>query len=612
MFTQPSLTLPTVSTKNEARANQNDTNNKLSVADSLVLLQSLKQSRSKWLTKAFLRFSTRSKDKADQVNSVPPPHSLSLAGCCDLEIGPHLFPQTNIYFVQYQYRQPPPPAVTSTPAPPALVPPTPAPVAPHPPPITVSHELHAKVLAAASKDPELNHILQLASRGGASVIQLRALGTAIKAIEAGTYSGPTNAPSTSHASFTPVATGSRAGQPTQTQSAPAIRPVTVTATSVPPTQTPTSTHRSVPTPIVPPLSKPTSVSTSTLTPAAPPSIHVPTSTPSRVMAQPTIPTTAVLLEFTERPMDRWLLPTEYVLIDRRSNGDIHLSTFYPFDAYVPAGGAMRSKPAHPITMRFLGASNEIWNALSRTCTTLVPSNVQVILAEVITNVPPRTYLQYRIAPGALWEDIKTANPHAQSFQLPSKTPIPTTTRHRRTDSATGGSAPKKRKLDSGDTASKPKAKGKEKGEPAASVAPTPVPTNQPIVSNNAPPAPTGQPSAPPIPNAVGPISKVTTAPIPTNAPTSIPPGPLIDKLNTTSSCPSLETEANYSARVVQTSQPGGQTTISSIPAEPLYPLEHPALSQTSSPSQRQTLPPSQQAAQPPNQNTSVDLPGRSQ
>ncbi|CAE6453763.1 unnamed protein product [Rhizoctonia solani] len=582
MFTQPSLTLPTVSTKNEARANQNDTNNKLSVADSLVLLQSLKQSRSKWLTKAFLRFSTRSKDKSDQVNSAPPPHSLSLAGCCDLEIGPHLFPQTNIFFVQYQYRQPPPPAAAPTPVPPPA-PPTPVPVTP-PPPITVSHELHAKVLAAASKDPELNHILQLASRGGASVVQLRALGTAIKAIEAGTYSGPTSAPSTANASFTLVATGSRVGQSTQPQSVPAARPVTVTATSVPPTQTPTSTHKSVPTPIVPHLSKPTSVSTSTLTPAASLS-HVP-STPTRVMAPPTIPTTAVLLEFAERPMDRWLLPTEYVLIDRRSNGDIHLSTFYPFDAYVPAGGAMRSKPANPITMRFLGASNEIWNALSRTCTIVAPSNVQAILAEV-------------------------ANHHAQSFLLPSKTPTPATTRHRRTDSATGGSAPKKRKLDSGDTASKPKAKGKEKGEPAASAAPTPVPTNQPIVSNNAPPAPTGQPSALAAPSAVESPSKVATTPIPTaNAPTSIEPSsPLIDKLNTTTSRLSLGTGANYPALVVQTSQPGDQVTTLGDPTEPLYPLEHPALSQTSSPSQRQPLPPSQQ---PPNQNTSVDLPGRSQ
>ncbi|CAE7182390.1 unnamed protein product [Rhizoctonia solani] len=186
MCAQPSLTLPTVSTRNEARANQNDTNgNKLSVADSLVLLQSLKQSRSIWLTKAFLRFSTGSKDKTDQVNPAPPPHTLSLAGSCDVEIGPHLFPQTKIFFVQYQYRQPPPPVASTSVPPRPAAPPAAALTAQHPPPITVSHELHAKVLAAASKDPDLNHILQLASRGGASVSQLRTLGTVIKAIEAG-------------------------------------------------------------------------------------------------------------------------------------------------------------------------------------------------------------------------------------------------------------------------------------------------------------------------------------------------------------------------------------------------------------------------------------------
>ncbi|CAE6539306.1 unnamed protein product [Rhizoctonia solani] len=608
------FTLPTVSTKNEARANQNDTSgNKCSIADSLVLLQSLKQSRSVWLTKAFLRFSTRSKDKTNQVNPPPPPHSLSLAGSCDLEIGPHLFPQTKIFFVEYQYRQPPPPVATPTQAPPPA--PTPAPVAQHPPPITVSHELHAKVLAAASKDPELNHILQLASRGGASVIQLRTLGTAIKSIEAGTYSGLASATSTSNIPSTPMATSSRVGQvqstPTQAQPVSAAQSRAVT-TPVSSTQVPTSTHKSAPTPILPPLSKSASLSTPHAIPAASStSTHVlaQTPTPTRTMISPALPTTAVLLEFAERPTDRWLLPTEYVLIDQRSNGDIRLSTFYPFDAYVPAGSAMRSKPAHPITMRFLGASNEIWNALSRTCTTVASSNVQAILAEVITNVPPRTYLQYRIAPGALWEDIKTANPHAQSFFPPSKAPAPgsATTRQRRTDSNTGGSVHKKRKIDSGDgSINKPKAKGKEKEKEGGSTIPaaaTHIPTNQPvaapidqpILSKNAPLA---QVSASAIPSAAEPTSKeITSAPIPipnASAPktTATTASPLIETLNTTSS----RKNATYSARVIQ----APQTTTSDNPAGPLYPSQRAALSRTSSPSQ----PPSQQA----DQSASVDPP----
>jgi hypothetical protein len=78
-------------------------------------------------------------------------------------------------------------------------------------------------------------------------------------------------------------------------------------------------------------------------------------------------------------------------------------------------------------MRFVGASSEIWDALSRTCTVVAPDGIQAVLSEVvsvfyfakfscgidqfgqITNVPQRSYLQYRIAPGALWEDIKTVS-----------------------------------------------------------------------------------------------------------------------------------------------------------------------------------------------------------
>ncbi|KAH7334223.1 hypothetical protein B0J17DRAFT_100603 [Rhizoctonia solani] len=247
---------------------------------------------------------------------------------------------------------------------------------------------------------------------------------------------------------------------------------------------------------------------------------------------------------------------------------------------------MRSKPAHPFTMRFVGASSEIWDALSKTCTTVAPSDVQSILAEVITNVPQRAYLQYRIAPGALWEDIKTANPHAQSFLLPSQTPITSTTtaRQRRMDSATGGSVPKKRKTDLGDsTTSKPKAKGKEKEKDAEltpSAVPAPVLNNQPAVPSTLPPTPARQIQAPIIPNAAESTSKATTVPPPAPiAPVTklIPTtsSPLIDTLNTTIS------RMAYSARVVRTAQPDDPTPIQTNPADTLYLPQHPAPSQAS-------------------------------
>ncbi|KAG8787723.1 hypothetical protein FRC12_015343, partial [Ceratobasidium sp. 428] len=388
----PTAHLPCVNTRQDAQENQNDSKGtKLSVADSLVLLQSLKQSRSIWLTKAFLRFSTRSTNKADQVHPAPPPHTLSLAGTCDLEIGPHLFPQTNIYFVQYQYAHPPAPIPVPKPVPAPISVPAPAPSPTQPvAPITVSHELHAKtlqVLAAAAKDPELKIILDLAGQGRANVTQLRVLGSTIKAIEAGTYPNVPETgtqPSTSASVTAPTASTSRQPAPV-----PLPAPTPVPVAQVTPSPAPSTIPRLVPVPVP---------------------IPVPTSAP--IPTVPAIPTTAILLEFSERPVDRWLLPSEYVLLDKSRNGDVLLSTFYPFDAYIPTGSigangaAVRSKPAHPLTIRFLAAPTGVWTALSRTCTIISPGNAQSVLAEVITNVPARTYLQYRIAPGSLWEDLK--------------------------------------------------------------------------------------------------------------------------------------------------------------------------------------------------------------
>jgi hypothetical protein len=288
--------------------------------------------------------------------------------------------------------------------------------------MTTTNHFTLQVLAAAAKDPELNHILQLASQGRANVAQLRTLGSAIKAIEAGTYSGSVPPSVAPNASPTPVAPTSHV--PPQGGQAPSASVAQSRPTPSAPVLTPSG---SVSAAVSAPTHAP--VSTSALSTIAPTHAPVPTPIPApaptatHASTTPAIPTTAVLLEFAERPIDRWLLPTEYVLLDRRENGDILLSTFYPFDAYVPPGGAMRSKPAHPITMRFAAASTGIWSALSRTCTTVSPSSVRSILAEVvskssrvrgvcidlatqISNVPQRTYLQYRIVPGAMWEDIK--------------------------------------------------------------------------------------------------------------------------------------------------------------------------------------------------------------
>ncbi|KAF8683294.1 hypothetical protein RHS04_01960 [Rhizoctonia solani] len=627
MSTQPPLGLPTVYTKNEARANQSSPGgSKLSIPDrsdpgSITVTQAMSvMSYAFGYVKGVLitHRDYSSIYMADQVHPAPPPHSLSLAGNCDLEIGPHLFPQTKIFFVQYRYRQPSAPTVTPTPVPPPSTPTA----TQHPPPITVSHELHAKVLAAAAKDPDLHHVLQLASQGLANVTQLRTLGTAIRAIEAGTYTSPTSIPPLSSASSSSLAAiASRSGQPqTSTAAQPRSTSALDSLSALAPVSASASLPRSNPTPTVPP--KPTAATAPTpAPPTAPtpaPSTHVQTP-PTRAMAPPALPTTAVLLEFAERSIDRWLLPTEYVLIDRRLNGDVHLSTFYPFDAYVPAGGTARSKPAHPITMRFLGASTEVWNALSRTCTVVAPSSVQAVLSEVITNVPQRSYLQYCIAPGALWEDIKTANPHAQSFLLPSKTPIPSTTsRQRRNNSAAGGGVLKKRKTDSGDGTAKPKAKGKEKAEPMSLAILTPAPTNRPaavsdkpvIPSSNAPTASESQTPTPAVPTVSESIPKVATALVPSSNSTMPLPAPTASTppLRAFSTTVSRPSPGNYSARIVHSSHSGRPAAYPNNATRSSPPPQHPALSNTTTLSQPQALSQLQQAGQPLNQHISADPP----
>ncbi|QRW11870.1 hypothetical protein RhiLY_10869 [Ceratobasidium sp. AG-Ba] len=498
----PSVQLPVTNTRRDAYANQKDNGGtKLSVADSLVLLQSLKQSRAAWLTKAFLRFSTRSKNKADQPPQAPPPHTLSLAGICDIEIGPHLFPQTSIYFVQYQYNHSttaaPIPKVTQTPAPPPPSTPTATSTSSQPQPggpITVSHELHAKVLAAAAKDPDLHTILQLAAQGKASVPQLRVLGAAIKAIEAGTHS-------TQIASATGTPSSSSGSAP-----AASTAPTSRHPASAPASSTTSQASGSTVTASKPATTAPTQTTPASLPNAAP-----------RAPTAPTIPTTAILLEFAERPIDRWLLPSEYVLLEKTSNGDVLLSTFYPFDAYVPSGGigpngvAARSKPAHPLTMRFLAAPVGVWSALSRTCTTVSPSGAQSVLAEVITNVPARTYLQYRIAPGPLWEDLKAKNPSAQSVLLPSIVPKPSASvQSRRAEDPAGGTA-KKRRANTGNSgtstpATKGKGKEKEKGGALSGVQ-RPAPTQPATVATTTALPSAAAPSQPP-PNI--PIPTATT------------------------------------------------------------------------------------------------------
>ncbi|KAI0652001.1 hypothetical protein C8Q79DRAFT_935720 [Trametes meyenii] len=67
---------------------------------SLVVLQSLRQSRSIWVTTLFPKFSVKTRG-GRPTEVIPPPHTTKAYGKYDLLIGPHVFADTAIYEVHY-------------------------------------------------------------------------------------------------------------------------------------------------------------------------------------------------------------------------------------------------------------------------------------------------------------------------------------------------------------------------------------------------------------------------------------------------------------------------------------------------------------------------------
>ncbi|OBZ68606.1 hypothetical protein A0H81_11450 [Grifola frondosa] len=71
-----------------------------SVSESLIILQSLRQSRNKWLSSTFPKFSAKARG-GKPPDVVPPPHTIKAYGKFDLHVGPHVFANTAIYEVHY-------------------------------------------------------------------------------------------------------------------------------------------------------------------------------------------------------------------------------------------------------------------------------------------------------------------------------------------------------------------------------------------------------------------------------------------------------------------------------------------------------------------------------
>ncbi|KAH7880894.1 uncharacterized protein C8R40DRAFT_1164332 [Lentinula edodes] len=149
-----------------------------SVAESHVLAFSLQRSRERWLTSVLPKFSSKVKKgfKAGSDTSSPPPHSLHLRGKCEVQIGPHIFPNTTFYEAIYlptyhsnqglistSYASTTPSALEPTMATPALI---------------------DQINAAAATNPILASLLQLANAGQATPDQLHMLSITIRSLAA--------------------------------------------------------------------------------------------------------------------------------------------------------------------------------------------------------------------------------------------------------------------------------------------------------------------------------------------------------------------------------------------------------------------------------------------
>ncbi|KDQ19873.1 hypothetical protein BOTBODRAFT_169919 [Botryobasidium botryosum FD-172 SS1] len=364
-----------------------------SVQDSLILLQSLRQSRQYWLTSAFTKFSSRTRAKS-AVEIVQPPHTVNLLGKCTIELGPILFPETKFFEIRYAppaptslpqnsstlVSNPPPPnaslplslppnaaPLSATPSklpahnpylpnrsPAALPPPSPAPsqaststfslAIPRPSePLPAS--LLAQVNTEAKSNPALQEALNLAAEGKANAEQLALLGKFMQAIPSHTKQTPTTS------------------------------------------QSPAST-------------------------SAPSTAQNDASVPQR---------TDVVFELKDNMSDRWLLPMEQALVELVQGTDggawneVLLSTFVPFGdkpgaSGTPTAGSSKDKPPgrHPITIRFTGMPATIWDAMARKVKAGDKDRekeIAKIFSGLLKQAPRRVFLQHRLPEGPLLTEL---------------------------------------------------------------------------------------------------------------------------------------------------------------------------------------------------------------
>ncbi|EJD03633.1 uncharacterized protein FOMMEDRAFT_27563 [Fomitiporia mediterranea MF3/22] len=354
-----------------------DSENELNdILESSAIYHSLRQSRNAWLTTVFPKFTSKSKAKG-QKDVVQPPHNLRFVAKCDIEIGPHVFPETSVYEVHYlpepspyttgtfpTYQQtttysypmtgynpyvgPSTQASSSASVPSDLPPPLPEPS------LDVTPALIAQVNEAAATNPTLHNLLQIAAAGEASMDQLRTLGFFIQSLAAAQQQAPVLMPPT---------TNFLGNQPA----------------------TPTSAF------------------------AQASQYSPPHTAPKK---------SALVLEFRENHTERFIVPREIIACEQEIPNtetfrkDIVFYTFVPFlndEAKFKAFLASNKADGTPSVIRFLGVSDALWESIRNWVNEEAKrSDAWESFYDKTEVSDPRTYLQYRIPNGELLSQLKAA------------------------------------------------------------------------------------------------------------------------------------------------------------------------------------------------------------
>ncbi|KAH7930401.1 hypothetical protein BV22DRAFT_62020 [Leucogyrophana mollusca] len=409
-------------------------------------------SREKWLRSSFPKFSSRSRGKP--VDVVPPPHTMYNRGRCNLEIGPHVFYDTTIFEVHYHsvhvsapanptasnsyqpgsgsssqaatqpnrvpysaYGQqseanstssPAAPSTTSTPLLSSLT-----------SVVTITPALIAQVNSAATSNPTLANLLQLAAAGKANADQLKTLGLLIQSLAISPAMDIGSTPASRQSTPQPVASS------------------TIPAAA--------------PKPTVPGLS-------------------------SSLNAPPPVKDFDLVIEFREVPTERWIFPRGPVLCNYTptpgymvTTGDITVSTIAPFPVSTAVNTPSTSQPANPpllaasekkevVSFRFSKASSAVWDSFSRWVgpKEKIEENRKALAA---IETPERVFLAHQLAEGTKLTQVQ----NAAAPILPTKPIKPTSETYK-----PKRRAPKKPPAD-GEASSAPPAKRRRPSQAKAAV-----------------------------------------------------------------------------------------------------------------------------------------------